>query len=292
MPDEVTPPPDDRDPTAEQEGSDRPTPVNPAHPVQPFPAGGTPGGPSRRIRNGSAELPPLPPLPPGLVIPDDLSELDDEVRAYRNEWRLAHPTRWRRLLWPPGLRRQRHNLPLLVLGLLSIAVFAALVSVPAPTRPPLPPPAALAHPKVPIGSVGGLVPQVTLYGGQVQISSRDLRPALLALLPPRLGTVAGSRDTVSQIAAQAEEFQLATVFIAGPGDAGSAQALAETARRRGVVTGLEDREGVLAKTYGKGPDPLLLTVARDGRLVHAPFAFHAGERIEGLLDAISPLQPS
>ncbi|MGZ4663906.1 MAG: hypothetical protein ACXV5Q_02335 [Frankiaceae bacterium] len=289
MSDEVTPPPDDRDPTAEQEGSDRPTPVNPAHPVHPYPAGGTPGGPSRRIRNGSAELPPL---PPGWVIPDDLSELDDEVHAYRKEWRTAHPTRWRRLLWPPWLRRQRHNLPLLLLGLLSVAVFATLVSVPAPTRQPLPPPAALAHPKVSPGSVGGLVPQVTLYSGPAQTTSRDLRPALLVLLPPRLSTVAGSRDTVSQIAAQAEEFQLVTILIAGPGDAGSVKALAETARRRGVVTGLEDRGGVLAKTYGKGPDPLLLTVARDGRLVQPPFPFHQGDRIEPLLDAVSPFQPS
>ena len=227
-----------------------------------------------------------------MVIPDDLSELDDEVQAYRKEWRTAHPTRWRRVLWPPRLRRQRHNLPLLLLGLLSVAVFATLVSVPAPTRPPLPPPATLANPRAPPGSVGGLVPQVTLYGGRAQAPSRDLRPALLVLLPPRLSTVAGSRDTVSQIAAQAEEFQLATVLIAGPGDSGSAEALAETARRRGVVTSLEDRAGVLAKTYGKGPDPLLLTVTRDGRLAHAPFRFHQGDRIEPLLDAISPFQPS
>ena len=123
MSDEVTPPADDRDPTAEQEGSDRPTPANPAHPVHPYPPGGTPGGPPRRIRNGFAELPPL---PPGLVIPDDLSELDDEVRAFRKEWRTAHPARWRRVLLPPWLGKQRHNLPLLLLGLPVFSTFMKL----------------------------------------------------------------------------------------------------------------------------------------------------------------------
>lgn len=305
MSDEATPPRDDRDP-AEPEGPDRASPANPtpgnlgnpashgdpANPVDPTPAGGTPGGPSRRIRNGSAELPPLPPLPAGFLIPEDLSELDEEVRAYRKEWRAAHPAGWRRVLWPAWLRRQGHNLPLLLLALLSVAVFATLVSVPAPTRPALPAPVTLAHPSASPGSVGGLLPQVTLHSGRAQVSSRDLRPGLLVLLPPHLSTVAGSRDTVSEIAAQAEEFQLATFLIAGPRGTGSAEALAGTARQRGVVTALEDRGGVLAKTYGSGPDPLVLTVAGDGRLVRAPLPFHQGDRIEPLLDAISPLQSS
>ena len=336
MPDEVTPPPDDRDPTPGPEDPDRASPVDPraedqgsavgpggaeapggagrpagsggsaapgspggpagrgnaATPVDPTPTGGSTGGPPRRIRNGSAELPPLPPLPPGFVVPDDLSELDDEVRAYRKEWRTAHPARWRRVLWPVWLRRQGHNLPLLLLALLSVAVFATLVSVPAPTRPALPPPAALAHPTASPGTVGGLLPQATLFSGRTQVSSRDLRPGLLVLLPPHLSTVAGSAGMVSEIAAQAEEFQLPTALIAGPGDAGSAAALAETARQRGVVTGFEDRAGVLAAAYGRAPDPLLLTVAPDGRLVHTPVPFHPGDRIEPLLDAISGGPPS
>ena len=174
--------------TAEQEGSDRAIPRQPGagNLGSPSPGtrlsrdptrGHTAGGPSRRIRNGSAELPPLPPLPARFPHSRGF------VRARRRGPGIpqgvadgAPDAAGAGCCGPRGCAGNGHNLPLLLLGLLSVAVFATLVSVPAPTRPALPPPATLAHPTVSPGSVGGLVPQVTLHSGRAQASSRDLRP--------------------------------------------------------------------------------------------------------------------
>ena len=56
----------------------------------------------------SDDLPDLPEEWGVIVIPDDLSELDDEVEAIRAELKLTEtPTRWRRFADRPGLRTAR-----------------------------------------------------------------------------------------------------------------------------------------------------------------------------------------
>ena len=56
------------------------------------------------------DLPDLPEEWGVIVIPDDLSELSDEVEAVRAELRLTgEPTRWRRFTARPAVRRIRRK---------------------------------------------------------------------------------------------------------------------------------------------------------------------------------------
>jgi len=97
--------------------------------------------------NGSPDdLPDLPEEWGVIVIPDDLSELSDEVEAIRAELDLAeHPTRWRRLLARPGMRRLRRlglaalRAPVLIVSLAILVTVASLVASawPGPPRQPI-----------------------------------------------------------------------------------------------------------------------------------------------------------
>jgi hypothetical protein len=91
------------------------------------------------------DLPDLPEEWGVIVIPDDLSELDDEVRAIRQE--LAQdrdPTRWQRFLARPGVRRVRRaaaaalRAPVLIVSMALLVTVASLFASawPGPARQP------------------------------------------------------------------------------------------------------------------------------------------------------------
>ncbi|GIF09102.1 hypothetical protein [Actinoplanes siamensis] len=93
----------------------------------------------------SDELPDLPEEWGVIVIPDDLSELADEVEAVRAELHLAPPpNRWQRFLRRPGMRRLRRAGALLLRAPVLIVSMAILVTVaslfasawPGPVRQP------------------------------------------------------------------------------------------------------------------------------------------------------------
>jgi hypothetical protein len=93
----------------------------------------------------SDDLPDLPEEWGVIVIPDDLSELSDEVASVRAELKLAeHPTRWRRLLSRPGVRRLRRvgiaalRAPVLIISMAVLVTVASLVASawPGPPRQP------------------------------------------------------------------------------------------------------------------------------------------------------------
>src|SRR5690349_8621179 len=94
---------------------------------------------------GSADdLPDLPEEWGVIVIPDDLSELSDEVEAVRAELRLAErPTRWRRFAARPGVRRARRlaamtlRAPVLIISMAVLVTVASLFASawPGPPRP-------------------------------------------------------------------------------------------------------------------------------------------------------------
>jgi hypothetical protein len=92
------------------------------------------------------DLPDLPEEWGVIVIPDDLSELSDEVEAVRAELKLAErPTRWRRLLNRPGMRRVRRlglaalRAPVLIVSMAILVTVASLVASawPGPPRQPV-----------------------------------------------------------------------------------------------------------------------------------------------------------
>ncbi|MBM2617235.1 hypothetical protein JIG36_16905 [Actinoplanes sp. LDG1-06] len=91
------------------------------------------------------DLPDLPEEWGVIVIPDDLSELSDEVDAVRAELRLADPpTRWQRLIRRPGVRRLRRlatttlRAPVLIISLAVLVTVASLFASawPGPPRQP------------------------------------------------------------------------------------------------------------------------------------------------------------
>lgn len=76
------------------------------------------------------DLPDLPEEWGVIVIPDDLSELSDEVAAVRAELRLAErPTRWRRFAARPAVRRLRRAATTLLRAPVLIISMAVLVTV-------------------------------------------------------------------------------------------------------------------------------------------------------------------
>lgn len=91
------------------------------------------------------DLPDLPVEWGIIVIPDDLSELSDEVDAVRAELRLADPpTRWQRLIRRPAPRRLRRiasatlRAPVLIISLAVLVTVASLFASawPGPPRQP------------------------------------------------------------------------------------------------------------------------------------------------------------
>jgi len=91
------------------------------------------------------ELPDLPEEWGVIVIPDDLSELADEVEAIRAELRLDEPrTRWQRFAARPVVRRLRHvaslafKAPVLIISMAVLVTVASLFASawPGPPRSP------------------------------------------------------------------------------------------------------------------------------------------------------------
>jgi hypothetical protein len=92
------------------------------------------------------DLPDLPEEWGVIVIPDDLSELSDEVEAVQAELRLAaKPTRWRRFVNRPGVRRLRKiattavRAPVLIISMAVLVTVASLFASawPGPPRQPV-----------------------------------------------------------------------------------------------------------------------------------------------------------
>jgi hypothetical protein len=177
-----------------------------------------------------------------VVVPDDISELAGEIEAYRRERRRAarqaRLSRW---------SRRRGVVPLLVLtcAMVLAALIATMLTVLGPTalgRAPTPLPVA-AHPAAAVGRVQGLLPDVALRTDTGVVHSRDLRPSVIALVPPRcncgteLNTLSG------------EAFGVELPFsVVEPGTADPAMAAAVQRISRGAPTLYFDPDGTLARS--------------------------------------------
>lgn len=142
--------------------------------------------------NGGSSPDDLPDLPEEwgvIVIPDDLSELDEEVRAVRAELRMAeHPTRWRRFMQRRGPRIVRRVATTLVRAPVLIVMLAILITVASLFASAWPGPARQAAPTRTTG--GGTtentlktVPALELFGadGHAVSLAADL-PAVIMLI--------------------------------------------------------------------------------------------------------------
>jgi hypothetical protein len=134
------------------------------------------------------DLPDLPAEWGVIVIPDDLAELDDEVRAIRAELHLAdNPSRWRRFMHRPSMRRVSRAVtatlraPILIVTLAVLVTLASLFASawPSASRPP-----ASQRTSGSSTSEGTTpLPALTLLGADGQsVPLRDRLPAVILLI--------------------------------------------------------------------------------------------------------------
>lgn len=192
-----------------------------------------------------------------VVIPDDLSALDAEVRALRRERRVrARRARLRRLVNPRGVTG-----PLVIVVLLMVAGMASLLMLFQPRRPATSPAAPLAT----SGRNDGLLPdlRVTLPDGSSR-ALRDYRPAVLALAPIGCDCDPALREVGTAAVRHGVPFLLVDRSVP-PLPAGLAPADAvRLAEPTGALAGEYGAETAKRRTPG---GPVLVLVGADGRVV-------------------------
>ena len=136
-----------------------------------------------------------------VVIPDDISSLDAEIRALRRERRArARRDRLRRLVSPRGVVG-----PLVIVVLLMVAGFASLLVLFQPRRPTASP-APLASPGV--GADGRLPDLTVTQADGTPRRLREFRPAVLALAPVGCGCDAVLKEVGSTVVRRGVYFLL------------------------------------------------------------------------------------
>jgi hypothetical protein len=199
--------------------------------------------------------------PLDFVIPDDISELDAEVRAYRREVRRARRREFRRhLLFTRRWRRYGLSGPLVVLILVLVSLIGSMMAFLAPQVSPRPPRRPLAVSAAAVGQPGGLLPDttVTLNDDGALKSARDLRPGVLALVPANCNC----QTTVDQIYRQAAEYRLMLYLVGQAGQKQALDQLNQQATSDGAMVAV-DAVGELFSTYA-ARGLTLLPVRGDG----------------------------
>jgi hypothetical protein len=205
----------------------------------------------------------------GVVVPDDLSELSGDVEAYHRELRLAARRRrvaritdsraWQRFAMPVGVA---------VCSLTLAAAVFAILTLGHPHRELGPPraPVASAPALPPPGETGGLLPNITVRTSLGAMAARDLRPALVALVPLHCNCT----DLLKSLAAQAGEVQVPLVVVAPANQDAEVDALPGQLHNGSAET-VFDLHGELAAAYnatgvtvlGLRPDATVSFVQRD-----------------------------
>jgi hypothetical protein len=224
------------------------------------------GGPER----DEGGLPPV-----DVEIPDDARELDRDVQAYHRELRAARRRRRVERFVAPFTR---HGIVVpMIAGTLALTLFAGtmltvITSTPEPSSMPAPllttPASVQAPPPAsvpPAGRLGGPLPSAAVWIGNKPLQLTDLRPAVLAIIPPACRCL----TTMRQLALQAGATQVKIYFVgAGAGFEQLTSLAAQAGGRAGQV--VEDKQNVLAKYY----QPAGLTAI----LVHSDSAVSSVER--------------
>ncbi|MGB9377663.1 MAG: hypothetical protein WCB04_09145 [Mycobacteriales bacterium] len=199
----------------------------------------------------------LPPEWAGFAVPDDISELDAEVRAVRRE--VYGRSRWTGLGPRRGsLRRRRlETSGIVLLGALILTLFVASLGVfLLPTRQPGSQAQPLSDVTADPGVAEALVPDVALtVGRNGSLRLRSVRPAVLVVLPSTCACEALLKDVIEATRAG----QLRVVVIGRTRD----PVLPSTVPRS-RVTAATDAGGRIAATYQSGLTPMVLFVRANG----------------------------
>lgn len=184
-----------------------------------------------------------PPL--AVVVPDDIRELDADVAAYHRELRQRRRRARRdRVLLRRHWERFGVVAPLVVLSLVIVTLSGGLMSVFSAREAVPEPPQPLAETAVAPGLVGGLLPAVSVQVGADPTPVRDIRPALVAVLP-RGCDCAG---LVRSLIRQSSEYALRLVLVTPALSRDDARELRDAALGRATLA--VDGSGALARVYG------------------------------------------
>ena len=219
---------------------------------------------SRRPDDESAGLPPE---WAGFVVPDDISELEPEIRAVRGELPMAEErsrrARLGRIFETPRWQRSGLSGPLVAVVLLAVLAFASLVFLLRPATPPSPTPRPLAKPTVAPGVAEALLPDLAVPVGRTgSVRLRNLRPAVIVLVPAKCDCTPLIADVITSTTAS----RLNVLVLGERQDPPLPRTAPQDRVRAGTDTG-----GQLAMTYQAGPAPMVLFVRSDGtvaRVMH------------------------
>jgi hypothetical protein len=220
----------------------------------------------------SDDLPDLPEEWGVIVIPDDLSELDDEVEAIRAELRLAgQRTRWQRFAARPTVRRLRRvaaaglKAPVLIISMAVLVTVASLFASawPGPPRSP-----STQRTTSTTDDRGGSLPALELVGADGQnVPLRAQLPAVV-LVTDGCDCAQLVADTT---AAVRPDIAVVTVSSAPPPATGITPPTGATPQAQGkTVRALRDPTDELRKNLGLGaPDgtAAALLVDRSGEII-------------------------
>ncbi|MGH3343288.1 MAG: hypothetical protein ACRDPK_10480 [Carbonactinosporaceae bacterium] len=218
-----------------------------------------------------------------IAIPDDASELDGEIRAYRREIRHRRAIETlKRLVLTRRRYRYTPSGPVVVLALLGVALIGSLVALLTPDEPqrPVRQPLATASAAVP-DQEGGLLPHAQVLVEGAPRSPRDLRPGVVALVPPDC-RCAGAVEGMFR---QAQEYLLDLYLAGGPDQEGQLRRLA-AGTGNGTSSVVVDAHGTLAEAYRPRGLTVVL-VHSDGVVEAVQRDVRAGTRLELQLAELS-----
>jgi hypothetical protein len=217
-------------------------------------------------------------------IPDDARELAADVTAYRKELRARRRRErfdkytlaryWR----PYGIPFPVVIASLIVVGAVGGLLLALLPNPGQPTHVPL------ASTTLPPGQRDGLLPDVAVRVDTATKSSRDLRPAVLAIVPSNCGCA----DTIQNVASQAGEFALQVYVVTS--QAADPQIDAITSTSGDSVTAVYDSSRVMQQTYTSEPGVTVVFVRKDGVVKNWVQQVGPKTSLHGALSLIDPSQ--
>jgi len=224
-------------------------------------------------------------LPPvNIVVPDDASELDPDVRAYYRERRLAQArSRLSKVFLTRRWRRFGLSGPILMAVLVLVGLVASMMAILGPhqirgTQRSLP---LAQQTSPPVGEIGGLLPPTELLVGGLPRNSRELRPGVLALIPPACQCV----PLLDELFRQVKEYGYPMYLV---GSEAMRAEVARTARDvgNGTAAPVVDPNGTLTATYAARGVTVLLVHA-DGILGALVPELTPGVRLEPQLAPLS-----
>jgi hypothetical protein len=240
------------------------------------------GAPSPDGRHDDLEADELEGL--ALLVPDDPRSLEGDRLAYLRELRARRGNRWTRLaesrfpgtgLLGTGLAGPAILVLLVVVGLVgsTLSVFGG---TPTPARTLVPLATATA---MPVGQVGGLLPDAKVTVGGSILDLRTARPAVLALVPTTCDDECG--NLLAGLRAQANEYGLAFALAGPPSQKTELDTVAREALA-GTVRVVVDGTDALRQAYGPAGVTLIL-IHSDGIVAAVDRDVQADQHLESSL---------